>query len=109
VASSADVPKALHQSFVGLSFAVLRGELEQPLAEEGIEGFVLRLCERAGLLDEVRLGAEGYVLHEYSVHEKSVNRQCREWQQRITPFGLIPYSDRVLPHERSFWGFVNRR
>ena len=48
VATGANVTEALHQSFVGLSFAVLGGELEKPLAEQGIEGFVLRMAtERA--------------------------------------------------------------
>jgi hypothetical protein len=57
VATGANVTEALHQSFVGVSFAVLGGELVKPLAEQGIEGFVLSDGDGAGLLDEVLFGA----------------------------------------------------
>ena len=55
--------KPLHQRFVGLRFAVLSGELKKPLAEEGIERFVLGLRERTCLLDEVFLSTQGYIFH----------------------------------------------
>jgi hypothetical protein len=55
--------ETLHQGFVGLSFAVLGGELEEPLAEERIEGLVLGLGEGAGLLDKVFVGAKSDIFH----------------------------------------------
>jgi hypothetical protein len=68
-ATGANVTEALHQGFVGLRFSVLRGELEKPFAEEGVEGLVLGLSQRASLFNEVLVGAESDILHEYSVHE----------------------------------------
>jgi hypothetical protein len=43
--------------------------LEKPFAEEGVEGLVLGLSQRASLFNEVLVGAESDILHEYSVHE----------------------------------------
>ena len=48
------------------------GELLEPFPEGVIEGAVLRAGDRAGLFDEVFVGAEGDVLHENSVHDSRV-------------------------------------
>jgi hypothetical protein len=66
------VTEALHQGVIGLSFAVLTGQLLKPFTEESIEGFVLGFGERASLLDEVFIGRESDVFHGYSVHENRV-------------------------------------
>ena len=63
---------ALHQGVVLLQPALAAGELLQPLAEGGIQGSALIGGGPAGLLDEVFVGAEGNVLHEFSVHESRV-------------------------------------
>ena len=63
LASSIDVAQALHQSVVRLKIADPSGIVREPLAEGIIQSLVFGACDLASSFDEVRVSAEGYVLH----------------------------------------------
>lgn len=49
--SGLDVGHAAHQSIKGCAAAGLGSILGEPLAESGIQSFMLRSCHQSGLLD----------------------------------------------------------
>ena len=64
--------ESFHQGIVFLGLACLLRELDEPFAERVIEGPLLRPGELTGLLDELVVGAKGYVLHTDIVYTNPV-------------------------------------
>lgn len=60
--------QAVHERVEGFNVAGARRVMLQPLAEDRVEGLVLGLGNLAGFFNQVRVGGQGDVLHEDSVH-----------------------------------------
>ena len=69
---SSYIPKPSHQVLILFCAVLLSRELDEPFAEGLIQGSVLLPGLVAGQLDEVFVGAEGDILHDYSVHDVRV-------------------------------------
>jgi len=64
--------KPPHQGIHFLATAALGGELKQPFAKGRVQGSPLGASDLPGLLKEVFVGTEGYVLHTDPVYTKIV-------------------------------------
>src|SRR5580700_1001754 len=72
VAPAVDLPKPPHERIDFPRIPGLRRELGQPLAKGRIQGLVLRARYEAGLLNQVFIGAQSYVLHTKTVYTITV-------------------------------------
>lgn len=93
VSAGIDAAKIFHKRVEALGVSFAGGKLRQPLAESGVEGGSLRLCDGARLLDEVLVRAEGEVFHTKLVYTSFVQRGQRRFEM-----GFESFSRKFLHH-----------